>query len=201
MNDISRKVGQAQLDALGLEQEKPKAEPRRQPEPRRSGYDYTDDDLFSRPPGGRHSNPIDDVDVPDFLKRGNSYAAAKAGADRVTSSAGSPRKHTGERTALSAPHSYTRLPEPIKVGTSTVKEAAEFSPAALTAIVKDVHNAMADALQKHRIVWTSQVAMAMKDMIRQSMKDGCLYMKDVRGGGHDFVALKESEGVDDPIPF
>ena len=197
-NDISRKVGQAQLDGLGLEQPKPK------PEPRSRGYDYTDDDLFSRPSGGRHSNPNDDLDVPDFLKRDyrtNSYAAAKAGADRVTSSAGSPRKHTGERTALSAPHSYTRLAEPIKVGTSTVKEAAEFSPEALTAIVKDVHNAMADALQKHRIVWTSQVAMAMKDMIRQSMKDGCLYMKDMRGGGHDFVALKESEGLDDPIPF
>jgi len=125
----------------------------------------------------------DDEDIPLFLRRG------AEGSRSVSSSPASPRKHTSERTASYAPHSYIKSEEKFKVGdTMKLAEAALFSEEAAKFIANRVHEAMADALERYGLIWSGAASAALKAAVREQFEN-CTYKKPIDGGSQ-YVAVR-----------
>lgn len=173
------------LSSLGLGEEKKKPVERHRDYGSGSFMRQSDDDWLR---GGRSNSygrakaGEDDEDIPLFLRRGE-------GSRSVSSSPASPRKHTSERTASYAPHSYITSEEKFKVGDSMkLAEAALFSEEAAKFIGNRVHEAMADALEKYGLVWTGAASTALKAAVREQFEN-CTFKKP-HDGGSQYVAVR-----------
>lgn len=178
------------LSSLGLGEEKKKPV-------EREGYGrgfmrQSDDDWLKtgRSSYARAKGGEDDEDIPLFLRRGE-------GSRPVSSSPASPRKHTSERTASYAPHSYITSEEKFKVGDSMkLSEAAVFSPEAAKFIANRVHEAMAEALEKYGLIWTGAASVRLKEAVRAEFEN-CTFKKPINGGSQ-YVAVRIGSAEHDP---
>lgn len=179
----SKAVAAKRLDDFGLAEKKPDV-----PDPYRSGYGYGSNygvgaNSYGAAKSGGYAPP-------KFLQKDQSARMAGSTSASTPSDAGATRKHIGERTAQYAPHSYITSEEKYSVGERLkFDEAAVFSEASAKFIVNRVHEAMADALERYGLAWTSGVALNMKAQIRDSL-EGCCYGKRLEDGSKAYVAVR-----------
>lgn len=163
---ISKAVADERLAKSGLEAKKAAEKPA---ENHYGGMYYPG--RAAPPPryGPREGVNIDEgmPDIPRFLRRDKGASG--------THSAGPTHKHSTERkTAEYLPHNFVQVDQKIKVTEGVeLSDVAQFSPAALGFIEKRVHEAIADALEKYGLIWTSnaseQTRQFVKALVRSTM--------------------------------